>query len=126
MDMDARFSSSDQQLNARIGGEDGGTEFIDMLASSEESQEVKLVEHEEQSQRRLMLVHAMGTLAEREQDILTKRRLQEPPVTLEELSQEYSISRERVRQIEMRAMEKLQSAIASEAQRLGLPAPASI
>lgn len=126
MDMDTRFTVSDQHLNARVGGEDGGSEFIDFLASDEETQENQLVEKQESSQRQKMLVHAMGTLAEREQDILTKRRLQEPAVTLEELSQEYSISRERVRQIEVRAMEKLQNAIAIEAQRLGLPAPATV
>lgn len=123
--METRFSVSDQHLNARVGGDEHGSEFIDFLASEDASQETELVERQESSQRQLMLVHAMGTLAEREQDILTKRRLSEPAITLEELSQEYGISRERVRQIEVRAMEKLQTAIASEAQRLGLPAPAT-
>lgn len=126
MDMDTRFTVSDQQLNARVGGEDGGAEFMDFLASGEESQETQLVEQEEKSQRQQLLTQAIGTLAEREQDILTKRRLQEPAITLEELSQEYNISRERVRQIEVRAMEKLQIAITAEAQRLGLPAPAAV
>lgn len=125
MDMDARFSSSDQHLNARVGGEDGGSEFIDLLDSGEESHADVLAESQEKSQRQLMLTHAMGTLAEREQDILTKRRLSEPAITLEELSQEYNISRERIRQIEVRAMEKLQHAMIAEAQRLGLPAPAA-
>lgn len=125
MDMDTRFTVSDQQLNARVGGEDGGAEFMDFLASGEESQETQLVEQEEKSQRQQLLTQAIGTLAAREQDILTKRRLQEPAITLEELSQEYNISRERVRQIEVRAMEKLQIAITAEAQRLGLPAPAA-
>lgn len=121
--MDTRFSVSDQHLNAHVGGEDGSGEYIDFLASDEDSQETALSEYQESSQRQKMLVTAMGTLADREQDILTKRRLSEPAVTLEELSQEYGISRERVRQIEVRAMEKLQSAVAVEAQRLGLPAP---
>lgn len=124
--MDTRFSVTDQHLNARIGGEENGGEYIDFLASNDASQETELVERQESSQRQLMLVNAMGTLAEREQDILTRRRLSEPAVTLEELSQEYGISRERVRQIEVRAMEKLHSAITSEAQRLGLPAPAAV
>jgi RNA polymerase sigma-32 factor len=123
--MDTRFSLSDQQLNARVGGEDGSGEFIDFLASDDVSQETELVEKQESSQRQQMLAYAMQTLAEREQDILTKRRLNEPASTLEELSQEYGISRERVRQIEVRAMEKLQTAVAAEAQRLGLPAPAT-
>jgi RNA polymerase sigma-32 factor len=124
--MDTRFSVSDQHLNARVGGEDGAGEYMDFLASEDESQENALVQRQESSQRQKMLVHAMKTLADREQDILTKRRLSEPAITLEELSQEYGISRERVRQIEVRAMEKLQSAITAEAQRLGLPAPQAV
>lgn len=123
--MDTRFSASDQYLNARVGGEDGGSEYMDFLASEDESHEDVLVEKQESSNRQLMLVNAMNTLADREQDILTKRRLTEPAITLEELSQEYGISRERVRQIEVRAMEKLQTAMIAEAQRLGLPAPAA-
>lgn len=123
VDMDARFTQHDQALNARIGGEDDGGEYIDLLASPEPSQEVALVEREENSQRQLMLVKAMEQLNPRELDIITKRRLQEPPATLEEISQAYDISRERVRQIEVRAMEKLQLAITEQAKRLSLPAP---
>ncbi|MCH2546429.1 MAG: RNA polymerase sigma factor RpoH [Alphaproteobacteria bacterium] len=121
--MDTRFSVADQQLNARVGGEDGGGEFMDFLASEDESQETELVEREQSNQRHDLLNQALTTLNTREQDILTKRRLSDPAITLEELSQEYKISRERVRQIEVRAMEKLQLAITSEANRLGLPAP---
>lgn len=123
IDMDTRFSVTDQHLNAHIGGDENAGEYVDLLPSSEISQETALVERQESSQRREMLAKAMDTLAEREQDILTRRRLTEPPVTLEDLSQEYGISRERVRQIEVRAMEKLQAAITAEAGRLGLPAP---
>lgn len=125
MDMDTRFSVSDQHLNATIGGEEGGTEYIDMLASQDESQETQLVEWQERGQRHQMLANAISTLNPREQDILSRRRLQEPAATLEELSQEHGISRERVRQIEVRAMEKLQQAITVEAQAKGLPAPPS-
>lgn len=124
IDMDTRFSVTDQHLNARIGGDENAGEYVDLLPSSEISQETALVERQETDQRREMLAKAMDTLAEREQDILTRRRLIEPPATLEDLSQEYGISRERVRQIEVRAMEKLQAAITAEAGRLGLPAPA--
>lgn len=123
MDMDARLTQHDHALNARIGGDGDGGEFIDLLASPEPSQEVVLVEREENSQRQLMLVKAMEQLNPRELDIITRRRLQEPPATLEELSQAYDISRERVRQIEVRTMEKLQQAITEQAKRLSLPAP---
>ncbi len=123
-DMDARFTGSDQRLNALVGSE-GQTEWIDLLPSDEDDQETRLVERDERDYRQALLFDILETLNEREQDIITKRRLNEPPVTLEELSQEYAISRERVRQIEVRAMEKLQqAAIAHEQQRL-LPAPVS-
>ncbi|MBM3618554.1 MAG: RNA polymerase sigma factor RpoH [Alphaproteobacteria bacterium] len=122
-DMDMRFSVSDRQLNAPISGEEGTSEYMDMLASEEESQETQLVEWQERGNRQMLLANAIATLNEREQDILTRRRLQEPPATLEELSQEHSISRERVRQIEVRAMEKLHTAITAEANAKGLPAP---
>lgn len=122
IDMDTRFSVSDQHLNARVG-DDGATEWIDMLPATDTDQETALVEQQEHDQRNLMLTHALGTLKDRERDILERRRLQEPPATLEELSQEYNISRERVRQIEVRAMEKLQEEITEAAKRAGLPAP---
>lgn len=123
VDMDNRFSVSDQQLNATVGGEEGGVEYMDMLASGEDSQETKLVEWQERGQRQALLTHAISTLNDREQDIISRRRLQEPPATLEELSQEHGISRERVRQIEVRAMEKLHDAITAEANARNLPAP---
>ena len=123
IDMDTRFSVSDQYLNAPIGGEEGNGEYGDLLASPEDSQETKLVEWQERGNRQQLLTHAIGTLNAREQDILSRRRLQEPAATLEELSQEHGVSRERVRQIEVRAMEKLHQAITAEAEKRGLPAP---
>ena len=80
-----------------------------------DSAETRLVESDELSKRRALLTSAMHDLNERERSIITRRRLTEEPVTLEDLSQEYGISRERVRQIEVRAFEKLQKSIKSQA-----------
>lgn len=110
--MDTRLSVQDHALDAPVNREDGGVAWVDMLPSTEESHEIVLAEGQEQRQRRALLAGGMKELNEREQQILVKRRLQEPPATLEDLSQEFSISRERVRQIETRAMEKLQAFVA--------------
>ena len=123
MDMEMRLGGSDQTLNAPVGGEEGGIEFIDLLASNEESVEDAMVERDERDSRHALLEMVMETLNAREKDILTRRRLQEPPATLEELSQEYAISRERVRQIEARVMEKLTKAAIEQQAKLALPAP---
>ncbi len=101
------MSGGDHSLNARMK-DDSNAEWIDQLPSAEADQESLLLEHQESGQRRDLLAAAMERLNEREQDIIRKRRLSEPVVTLEELSQEYGVSRERIRQIEMRAFEKLQ------------------
>ena len=106
VDMNDRMMAHDQFLNQKIGDEDE-QEWMDMLASSDANQEEELAESQELEYKRRMLVGAMQTLSEREQHIIQHRRLQEPPSTLEDLSQLYNISRERVRQIETRAMEKL-------------------
>src|SRR5579862_6148580 len=122
--MNRRLSSPDHSLNAplRIDGEG---EWQDWLVDPEESQEAKLGDREELSLRRDLLVKAMGSLNERERFILTQRRLRDEPVTLEDLSHKYNISRERVRQIEVRAFEKLQKSIkAAAASRRLLPAVA--
>lgn len=124
MDMDARFTGSDQTLNSFVGGEDSKTEWIDMLPAPEASQEEQLVERDERDYRHALLWEVMNTLNQREKDIVSRRRLSEPAVTLEELSQEYDISRERVRQIEVRAMEKLTAAAAEKQAARLLPAPA--
>ncbi|MDA1058946.1 MAG: RNA polymerase sigma factor RpoH [Proteobacteria bacterium] len=119
VNMDRRLSASDHSLNApmRI---DGDGEWMDWLEDDAPSQETVLAESEEMEGRRGLLKDALKTLNEREQHILTERRLKEEPSTLEELSQTYDISRERVRQIEVRAFEKLQKAMrnASLEQRL--------
>ena len=122
IDMDMRMMAKDQRLDAPVGDE-GGSEWIDFLPSQDIDQETMLASREESGTRHEMLQSAMATLNEREQDIIQKRRLQEPPATLEDLSQEYGISRERVRQIEVRSMEKLQLAVTKASELLGLPAP---
>lgn len=112
VDMDRRMFASDQSLNNTFGDEDGeGVEFIDHLADERDNQEVVLGNVEDYELKRRMLASAIKVLNEREIDILFARQLREVPATLDELSQKYEISRERVRQIESRAVEKLQAAV---------------
>lgn len=106
VDMDRRMSASDQNLNAMVGG-DSKQEWIDLLEDKSANQEEILGDFEELDAKRTLLRSAMSQLNPRERDIIEKRRLAEEPSTLEDLSKVYNISRERVRQIEMRAMEKL-------------------
>lgn len=107
VDMDQRMSASDVYLNSPIGQE-GDEQKIDFLADDSANHEALLAEHQEQSNNHKLLVSALAKLSERERDILQRRRLKDEPDTLEDLSQAYGISRERVRQIEVRAFEKLQ------------------
>jgi RNA polymerase sigma-32 factor len=110
--MNRRLMAPDNSLNAplRADGEGEG-EWQDWLVDDEASQESKLGERQELGLRRDLLKTAMSHLTDRERDILMERRLKENPTTLEDLSAKYGISRERVRQIEVRAFEKLQKAI---------------
>lgn len=114
VNMNRRLAAPDHSLNAplRIDGEG---EWQDWLVDESESQEEQLAESEELDQRRQLLSIGMETLNERERHILTERRLKENATTLEDLSQVYNISRERVRQIEVRAFEKLQKAMRNAA-----------
>ena len=100
----------DTSLNVPMR-EDGEGQWQDMLRDDGLLQDAQAEEAQEQSQRHALLTEAMERLNDRERDILTQRRLIDEPQTLEELSQIYSVSRERVRQIEVRAFEKLQKAI---------------
>jgi RNA polymerase sigma-32 factor len=109
--MNRRLAAPDHSLNAPLRADGEGGEWQDWLVDESESQEKLLGETEEFQQRTRLLRDAMKGLNEREQHIITERRLSEDPTTLEELSQHYGISRERVRQIEVRAFEKLQKAI---------------
>lgn len=106
IDMDLRMGATDKNLNARVGA-DGETEWMDMLADPSESHEDTLAEHEDFMQKKALMMQALASLNERERDIIVARRLNEDELTLEELSKRFSISRERVRQIEARALEKM-------------------
>ena len=112
--MNRRLAAPDHSLNApmRIEGEG---EWQDWLVDDAPAQDVALAEREELSKRRKLLTGAMKQLNDRERHILTERRLKDDPTTLEDLSQQYGISRERVRQIEVRAFDKLQKAIRNAA-----------
>ena len=102
----------DGSLNTPMrGGEDGSGEWQDWLSDDRPLQDETVAEAEEAEVRHEMLVEAMDSLNEREKHILTERRLKDDPQTLEELSQVYNVSRERIRQIEVRAFEKLQKAM---------------
>jgi RNA polymerase sigma-32 factor len=118
--MNRRLAAPDHSLNAPLKI-DGDGEWQDWLVDETETQEIALAERQELTKRRNLLGQAMKSLNQRERHILTERRLKDEPTTLEDLSREYGISRERVRQIEVRAFEKLQKAIRNAAmeQRLG-------
>jgi|TARA_R100000005_G_scaffold95313_1_gene76329 RNA polymerase sigma-32 factor len=111
--MNRRLTAPDHSLNAPMRAESEG-EWMDWLEDDSPNQETVYAENEELKRRRTMLEKAMDVLNEREKHILTERRLRDEPLTLEELSQHYDISRERVRQIEVRAFEKLQRAMKSK------------
>ena len=122
--MNRRMMAPDHSLNAPLRADSEG-EWQDWLVDDSASQESSLSDRQELGLRRDLLRGAMSHLTERERDILTARRLRDMPVTLEELSAKYGISRERVRQIEVRAFEKLQKAIKSKAlERKLIPAEA--
>ncbi len=108
--MNRRLASPDHSLNAPVRSDSEG-EWQDWLVDEQETQETELAEREDLSNRRMLLGEALKTLNERERHILIERRLKDEPTTLEELSQQYNISRERVRQIEVRAFEKLQKSM---------------
>ena len=112
--MNRRLMSADHSLNAPVRA-DGEGEWQDWLVDDRASQESDLSERQELGLRRDLLRAAMEHLTGRERDILMERRLKEVPTTLEDLSAKYGISRERVRQIEVRAFEKLQKAIKAKA-----------
>ena len=107
--MNRRMSGGDASLNAMVSNDgEGAMEWQDWLEDEDADQAGDYEERNEMELRRELLFAAMSALNDRERDILTKRRLSEPVSTLEELSAEYSVSRERIRQIEVRAFEKLQ------------------
>ena len=120
--MNRRLSGPDASLNAPLRA-DSENEWQDWLEDKDAvSQETQLAESEEKSIRMSLLEEAMTELTDRERHILTQRRLQDDPTTLEELAGQYGVSRERVRQIEVRAFEKLQKAMRSAAHERHLDA----
>ena len=110
VNMNRRLASPDHSLNAPMR-KDGEGEWQDWLVDDDDDQETELGDREELTDRRRLLAGAMNILTDRERHILQERRLRESPATLEHLSRHYGISRERVRQIEVRAFEKLQKSI---------------
>jgi RNA polymerase sigma-32 factor len=125
--MNRRLSAPDHSLNAPVRADSEG-EWQDWLVDESESQETTIAEREELSGRKALLNSALKTLNDRERHILIERRLKDNPTTLEDLSQQYGISRERVRQIEVRAFEKLQRSMhakVAEQRRALRPAPAA-
>ena len=127
VNMNRRLSGGDQSLNAPINRDgEGDSEWQDWLVDTTESADTRMGASEELGQRQKLLANAMQGLNPRERDIIVARRLCDNPATLEDLSQKFSVSRERVRQIEVRAFEKLQQNMKLAAEREGLlPAPAN-
>jgi RNA polymerase sigma-32 factor len=120
--MNRRLAGPDASLNAPLRA-DSENEWQDWLADEDAvSQETQLAETEERSIRMALLEEAMTELTDRERHILTERRLKDDPTTLEELAAQYGVSRERVRQIEVRAFEKLQKAMRAAAAERNLVA----
>jgi RNA polymerase sigma-32 factor len=125
IDMNRRLSGGDASLNAMVGNDgDGGTQWQDWLEDEDSDQANDYAERDELDARRSLLVEAMDVLNDREKHILAQRRLAEVPVTLEELSESYGVSRERIRQIEVRAFEKLQQRMRELARGKGMLIPA--
>jgi RNA polymerase sigma-32 factor len=123
--MNRRLSGGDASLNATVGSEgEGSMQWQDWLEDESADQAGDYEASDELETRRALLSEAITALNEREQDILTKRRLIDHPLTLEDLSSQYSVSRERIRQIEVRAFEKLQMRMQSLARDRGMLAQA--
>jgi RNA polymerase sigma-32 factor len=116
-----RRLGGDTSLNAPIRADADSGEWQDWLVDESDNQEAMLAEQEELDNRRKLLRDAMSVLNDREKRIFEARRLAEEPITLEELSAEFGVSRERVRQIEVRAFEKVQKAVRKGARDLEKP-----
>jgi RNA polymerase sigma-32 factor len=119
--MNRRMSGGDASLNVMVGGdEDGSSQWQDWLQDESADQAADYEQNDEMSVRSEMLNDAMGVLNAREKDIMTLRRLRDKPITLEDLAEKYRVSRERIRQIEVRAFEKLQNRMRELAGNKGL------
>ena len=123
--MNRRLSGGDASLNAMVGSDgESATQWQDWLEDEDADQATDYAEKDEFDQRMALMREAMDVLNDRERDILTQRRLQDQPVTLEDLSGVYDVSRERIRQIEVRAFEKLQKRMRELAKEQGMLVPA--
>jgi RNA polymerase sigma-32 factor len=122
VNMNRRLAGADHSLNAPAGGHDSeqSSEWQDWLVDQTPSQETRLGAREEMTGRQKLLTSAMEGLNPREREIIEARRLADTPATLEDLSQKFGVSRERIRQIEVRAFEKLQKNVKREAEKEGL------
>ena len=119
--MNQRMAGGDHSLNAPVSMDgEGAGEWQDWLEDDRTDQETSFAEAEEFSARHTLMQEALAGLNEREQRIIEARRLSEPPLTLEELAEEFSVSRERIRQIEVRAFEKLAEAVKARAAEMKL------
>ena len=125
IEMNRRLSGGDASLNATVGSDgEGSSQWQDWLEDEDSDQAADYAERDELELRRELLAQAMSVLNERERDILMQRRLAEEAVTLEDLSETYGVSRERIRQIEVRAFEKLQKRMRELAKGKGMVVPA--
>ena len=123
--MNRRLAGSDASLNVQVGSDgEGGAQWQDWLEDEDSDQAGAYAEKDEMDIRMSLLTTAMEALNDRERDVLVKRRLSEDPVTLEDLSESYGVSRERIRQIEVRAFEKLQARMRELAKTKGMVVPA--
>jgi RNA polymerase sigma-32 factor len=120
VEMNRRMSGADGSLNETVL-DDGETEWLDRLVDERPSQETVVAEADEMTQRRKLLGEAMARLNAREREILVERRLREEPLTLEDLSRRFHVSRERIRQLEVRAVDKLRKGMLGAANTLGMP-----
>ena len=119
--MNSRMAGGDYSLNAPVGSDEETTsEWQDWLVDERQTQDVTFEEAEEYDVRRKLMLEAMGELNERETAIIQARRLSDTPETLEELSLRFNVSRERIRQIETRAFEKIQLAVREKAEAMQL------
>jgi RNA polymerase sigma-32 factor len=121
-----RRLAGDSSLNAPVRNDAESGEWMDWLVDETMNQEDRLAESEEKDQRHEMLNNALEGLNERERRVFEARRLAEDPLTLEQLSEEFGVSRERIRQIEVRAFEKVQKAVQKAATQASLRAPATV
>ncbi len=117
-----RRLAGDSSLNASIRADADSGEWQDWLVDDHDNQETTLVESQELQNRRKALGQALDVLTDRERRIFEARRLADDPITLEELAAEFGVSRERVRQIEVRAFEKVQQAVVNRMRQIEAPA----